>query len=247
MDDYVCIELPWAWGLVDTSASGALRYLVGTLLDLQVPATVAEKKHEEYSHTPLFIGTTTTLSTVHADRILRLYCKASTRAKVHRLTEQYLQPDASMVWGQAASLYSQCQWVLLHGRIGRSALTTLKDCQYHMSESDDGALITEAIHDGLQLIRFLLSGHLHAIEYWLDSKLAKRPVIILTNAMWNKEPGPHGFGQMPWLVSVPNSTDNDDLYHASGEADPELLSWSNDQKPKRSFAVFLEVVALAVP
>ena len=252
MDDYVCIEPTWARGPADVSVVGALRYPGSAQGCLWAQCQIfgcplAEKKHEEYSHTPSFIGTTTDFTTVKVDGIVRLSCKASTKAKVLKLVEQYLQPDATMTSAQAATMYGKCQWVLLHGRIGRSALSSIKDRQYRISESADGATVTETMRDSLRLIRLLLSGHLPAIEYRLDSKPAQRPVIILTDAMWNKEPGPHGFGRMAWLVSVPGIDGTDMLYYASAEADPELLRWSNDQKPKKSFIVFLEVVALTAP
>ena len=252
MDDYVCIEPSWARGQADTSVTGALRYPGSSQGCLWAQCSIfgfplAEKKHEEYSHIPSFIGTTTDFSTVRVDATVRLSCKASTRAKVLRLVEQYLQPDATMTSAQAATMYGKCQWVLLHGRIGRSALSSIKDRQYRLSESEEGSSVTEAMRDSLCIIRLLLGGLLPAIEYRLGSKPAQRPVIILTDAMWNPEPGPHGFGRMAWLVSVPGLDGSDKLYYASAEAEPELLQWSNDQKLKKSFIVFLEVVALCAP
>ena len=243
MDDYVCVEPSWARGRADLAETGALRYPTsgqGCLWYLcsAVGCPLAESKHEEYSHTPSFIGTTTDMSTVATDRTVRLACKASTRQKVLLLIEQYLSPGASMSSAQAASLYDQCQWVLLYGRIGRSALSTIKDRQYGMSPSEEGDLISDRIKDSLFLLQHLLSGHLPPIEYRLDSKPDSRPVIILSDAMWQPTPGPHGFGRMAWVIWFPVGDSGGELVYASAEADASVLRWSHDLKPKQSLLCF---------
>ena len=50
------------------------------------------------------------------------------------------------------------------------------------------------------------------------------------------------------VLAVPLSDLSEgELFHASQEADTELLQWSNDLKPKKTFIVFLKVMALAAP
>jgi hypothetical protein len=53
---------------------------------------------------------------------------------------------------------------------------------------------------------------------------------------------------MAWIVWIPPSDSSDgELFYASKEADSDLLRWSNDLKAKKTFIVFLEVMALAAP
>jgi len=163
------------------------------------------------------------------------------------LIEQYLLPEASMTSAQAASLYGKCQWVLLHGRIGRSALSAIKDRQYRMTDTVEADTVSDRMKDSLFLLQHLLSGHLPPIEYQLDSRPNRRPVIILSDAMWQPTPGPHGFGRMAWMVWFPVGDIGGELLYASAEVDTSVLRWSNDLKPKQSFIVFLEVLALAAP
>ena len=62
MNNYVCVEPSWAQGEVDALAAGALRYPGSAQGCLWAQCQIfgcplAEKRHEEYSHTPSFIGT----------------------------------------------------------------------------------------------------------------------------------------------------------------------------------------------
>jgi hypothetical protein len=253
MDDYVCVEPSWARGPVDESRDGALRYpgsgqgCLRALCQI-VGCPLAEAKHEEFSHTPSFIGTTTDMSKVLVDGVARLSCKTSTRRKVLLLIERFLKPGEDMSPAQAASLYGKCQWVLLHGRIGRSALSAIKERQYQPSGPKDSDLVSDRIRDSLVLLQHLLDGALPAIEYRVDNRPRGPPVIILSDAMWDPGSGPHGFGRMALIVWIPPSDSSEgELVYASQEASTELLQWSNDLKPKKTFIVFLEVMALAAP
>ena len=69
------------------------------------------------------------MSKVLVDGVVRLSCKTSTCRKVLLLIERFLKPGEDMSPAQAASLYGKCQWVLLHGRIGRPALSAIKERQ----------------------------------------------------------------------------------------------------------------------
>ena len=88
------------------------------------------------------------MSTVMTDGAARLSCKTSTRQKVLLLIERFLMPGEEMSPAQAASLYGKCQWVLLHGRIGRSALSAIKERQYRPSTPTDGDLVSDRPDSG---------------------------------------------------------------------------------------------------
>ena len=68
--------------------------------------------------------------------------------------------STGMSSAQAASLHGKCQWVLLHGRIGRSALSAIKDRQYGVVPTEAGDLVSDRIRGSLFLLQHLLSGHL---------------------------------------------------------------------------------------
>ena len=87
------------------------------------------------------------MSLVLIDQIVRLACKATARIKVLLLIEHYLQPEPVMSPVQAASLYGKCQWVLLYGQIGRSALSAIKNLQYSKAISKSGDSVSSRIRD----------------------------------------------------------------------------------------------------
>ena len=135
-------------------------------------------------------------------------------------------------------------------------MSAIKERQYQPSAPKDSDLVSDRIRDSLVLLQHLLDGALPAIEDRVDNRPRDPRVIILSDAMWDKtkteiwDPGsgPHGFGRMAWIVWIPPSDFSDgELVYASQEASTELLRWSNELKPKKTFIVFLEVMALAAP
>ena len=97
----------------------------------------------------------TDMSKVLVDGTVRLLCKVSTCHKVLLLLERFLQPGEGMSPAQAVSLYGKCQWVLLHGQIGCSALSAIKERQYQPSAMTGSDLVSERIRDSLVLLQHL--------------------------------------------------------------------------------------------
>ena len=93
-----------------------------------------------------------------------------------------------------------------------------------MAISESGDCISSRIRESLILLHHFLSGHLPPIDYRLDSLPDSWPVILLSDAMWNDKPGPHGFGRMAWMVWFPvGDTDGELVYAGRGRHGAALV------------------------
>jgi hypothetical protein len=207
----------------------------------------AKKKHQPWSQQPVFIGVVSDF-TEH-DRASQR-CKPSTRENALKIARDALATN-TLSPARAASLRGGCNWVLCHGHAGKAALQPLTVRQY----SDDAANmkgwhLSEQLKECLIFIVSFFGEDLPDVVYplSLSDTPSLPPVVILSDAMWNPVPGnPLGVGQMAFIVWVPGTQGDGQLFFSWSVASTEALAFSFGLREKKQFICFLEEMALAAP